>query len=45
MKSYDLDLEDDPDEPAKGCINGCLVVLPFWIIVLGVLSKVLLSHV
>jgi hypothetical protein len=45
MYSPDLDLEDAPDEPAKGCLNGCLVVLPFWIIVLGVLSKVLLSLV
>jgi hypothetical protein len=45
MESYDLDLEDAPVELAKGTLNGCLVVLPFWIIVLGVLSKVLMSLV
>jgi|GEM_PF-2719735 hypothetical protein len=45
MKSYDLELEDDLTEADSDEVNGFLFSLPFWIVSLVLLAKVILSHV
>jgi hypothetical protein len=45
MNSYNLRLEDDRTEADGDRVNGCLFSLPFWIVALVLLSKVILSLV
>jgi hypothetical protein len=45
MKSYDLQVEDDLTEADRDRGNGFLFSLPFWIVALVLLVKVILSQV
>jgi len=45
MKSHNLQLEDDLTEADSDGVNGFLFSLPFWIVSLVLLAKVILSHV
>ena len=45
MKSYDLTVEDDQMEVERERFGGFLFSLPFWIVALVLLVKVLLALV
>jgi hypothetical protein len=45
MKSYDLQLEDDLAEVDREKYSGFLFSLPFWIVALVLLARVILSFV
>ncbi len=45
MKSYDLQVEDDLMEVDREKFSGFLFSLPFWIVALVLLAKVILSLV